>query len=660
MSMLSSDIARWKSGAISSLVTLPVSTSMITRVIIATIGIARERVLPRAKHRVAAVDRRLDEVHVADLPLVLLLRRDLLAVRRPRQRRARARRPAGVARRVAEVLRAVGRELALLAGGDVAHPEIPVADEDGLRAVRRHRRRRRAGQPGDVGPARLRDRDAAAPAAAAATAAAAPAASARAARRLRAGAPAGGVATTSRVFFTGSMTTFSVPVDVVRTYQKRPSGSQFASTVPPTTSPLRAGASIFDRAVVVGGRDHAPALREGDGRADQGEDENAGDRAGHEALLDGSDCGWEGLERQIAPNPSQCEYPKGAQSCSGRRTSSGWRALLRTPAFFVTSVGTLALAIGAVAGMFNVVNTVLLRPLPFPDADRLVVLAGTAPGSDLPERFGLGFDFYFHYKEHSKLIDGIFAFGGGTSTLRTDDRVERIPMAWPTNDMYATLGVRPQLGRLPVPEDGDRVVVISDRLWSHLVRPRSVGDRQVVTSCRARCARSSASCRRSSASRPTTRCSGSRATRALSAGSAGQLGVPLVARMKPGVTREQLAAELTQLSKELPARFGGPPAYARFIGQHQRRRRPAARPPRRSDVRDVAVGAARRGGGRAADRVRQRRQPVPGARRGAPARPGRAPRHRRLARRSSSRLQMAEAFLVALPAGVLAVAAQRR
>src|SRR5262245_52038253 len=58
------------------------------------------------------------------------------------------------------------------------------------------------------------------------------------------GAAAGGVATTSRVFFTGSTTTFSVPAEVVRTYQNRPSASQFASTVPPTTRPLTPGASI--------------------------------------------------------------------------------------------------------------------------------------------------------------------------------------------------------------------------------------------------------------------------------------------------------------------------------------------------------------------------------------------------------------------------------
>src|SRR5687768_5265969 len=124
-----------------------------------------------------------------------------------------------------------------------------------------------------------------------------------------------------------------------------------------------------------------------------------------------------------------------------------WRALLRTPGFLVTAVGTLALAMGAVTGMFSVVNAVILEPLPFPDSDRLVVLSGTAPGSDLPERFGPGTEFYLHYKERSRLLDGVFVFASGTSTLRAEDRVERIPMAFPTNEMYATLRVRPQRGR---------------------------------------------------------------------------------------------------------------------------------------------------------------------------------------------------------------------
>lgn len=117
-----------------------------------------------------------------------------------------------------------------------------------------------------------------------------------------------------------------------------------------------------------------------------------------------------------------------------------WRSLRRTPGFLAATVGTLALAIGAAVGMFGVVSAVLLKPLPFPNPDRLVAVSGTAPGSDLPERFGLGVDFYYQYKERSQLIDGIFVFAGGTSTFRTDDRVERVAMGFPSQDMWATLG----------------------------------------------------------------------------------------------------------------------------------------------------------------------------------------------------------------------------
>lgn len=245
----------------------------------------------------------------------------------------------------------------------------------------------------------------------------------------------------------------------------------------------------------------------------------------------------------------------------------GWRALVRTPVFLVTSVVTLALAIGAVVGMFSVVNTVLLRPLPFPDADRLVAISGTAPGSDLPERFGLGPEFYLHYKERSQLLDGTFLFGGGTSTLRVEQRVERIPMAFPTNDIYATLAVRPQVGRLPVSGDGDRVVVISDRLWTTWFGrdPAVVGKSYFVAG----------EMRQVIGVMPPEFIFPSEDTLLWVAAEVrpaeirpGQLGAPVVARMKPGVTREQLGVELTRLSKELPARFGGSPNYARIIEQH--------------------------------------------------------------------------------------------
>ena len=245
-----------------------------------------------------------------------------------------------------------------------------------------------------------------------------------------------------------------------------------------------------------------------------------------------------------------------------------WRALRGNPGFLVTSVETLALAIGAAAGMFGVVNSVMLRPLPFPESDRLVAIAGTAPGSDLPDRFGPGIEFYLHYKERSKWLDGIVFFGAGTSTFRTESRVERIPMGFPSDDMYTMLGVRPQLGRLPVPEDADRVAVISDQLWSNWFgRDPSVigrsyfvsdGMRQIIGVMPADFRFPSdetllwvSNPIRLDQIRP------------------GNFGLPVVARMKRGVTREQLASELTWLSKELPERFGGSPRYARIIERHQ-------------------------------------------------------------------------------------------
>lgn len=245
-----------------------------------------------------------------------------------------------------------------------------------------------------------------------------------------------------------------------------------------------------------------------------------------------------------------------------------FRALRRAPAFFATAVATLALAIGAVAGMFNVVYAVLLRPLPFSAPDRLVVLSGTAPGSDLPERFGLGLDFYFQYREQSKLIDGIFIFDQGTSTFRTADRVERISMAWPTPSIYATLGVAPQHGRLPTPQDGERVVLISDRLWQTWFNrdPSVLGKKFFVSGMD----REVIGILPPDMSFPTDdTLLWVNTERRVEQVQPDNLGAPVIARLKPGVSREQLAAELTQISKSLPARFGGPAGYAKFAEQHR-------------------------------------------------------------------------------------------
>jgi putative ABC transport system permease protein len=251
-----------------------------------------------------------------------------------------------------------------------------------------------------------------------------------------------------------------------------------------------------------------------------------------------------------------------------RDLKHAWRALLRTPGFLIAAVATLALAMGATAGMFNVVNNVLLRPLPYPNADRLVALRGTAPGSDLPEQFGLGAEFYFHYKEHSQLLEGLFGFSGGTSTLRTDDRVERLPMGWLMTDAWATLGVQPQMGRLPRAEDADDVILLSDRLWSTWFGrdPNILGKWYFVSD----------SMKQVIGVMPPEFRFPSDETMlwvgwepAIAGVQPGSLGMPIMARLKPGVTHSQLAGELTRISKGLTDRFGGSPGYARIIEQHR-------------------------------------------------------------------------------------------
>ncbi len=244
------------------------------------------------------------------------------------------------------------------------------------------------------------------------------------------------------------------------------------------------------------------------------------------------------------------------------------RALRRTPGFTVTAVATLALAIGAVAGMFSVVDAVLLNPLPYAAPDRLVDIAGTAPGSDMPEDFAVGEEFYLQYRDQSHQLEDISTYNSFTSTLRVGDRVERIRMSAPTNSLYSTLGARPILGRLPLAEDEDKVVVISSALW----RSWFGGDSSVVGK----------SFSIAGQSRMVIGIMGPEfrfptdGTLLWIAGEilpteveVGEFDTPLVGRMAPGATTETVANELTTLARRLPERFGGPASYARLIGQHR-------------------------------------------------------------------------------------------
>lgn len=244
------------------------------------------------------------------------------------------------------------------------------------------------------------------------------------------------------------------------------------------------------------------------------------------------------------------------------------RSLLRSPGFTFVTVLTLALAIGANAGMFSVVNRVLINPLPYANVDRIVHIGASAPGSDFPAEFGVSAEFYIHYKDQSRLLEDVSTYNSFTSTFRTSDRVERIRMSQPTNSMYSVLGAKPMLGRLPVATDEERAVVMSYAMWQSWFGkdPSVIGKTFEVSGARRtiigimppefRFPEDGTQLWMSSDIRP-------------DGITPGRFGAKLMARMKPGTTPEALATELTALSKGLPARFGGTPNYARLMTQHR-------------------------------------------------------------------------------------------
>ena len=261
------------------------------------------------------------------------------------------------------------------------------------------------------------------------------------------------------------------------------------------------------------------------------------------------------------------------------------RRLKGAPGFTITIVGMLGLAIGAMAGLFCVVNTVVLKPLPFTDPDRLVYIAATAPGSELPGEFGVAPEFFLQYHEQSKLLEDVALYYSGTSTLRTKDRVERIRMGFPTNSLYSTLGVQPILGRLPVAQDDTLAVVLSDSLWnSWFGRDPSVIGRTINASGKDRTI--------VGVMGPEFRFPTDDTMLWIPSTvydhdieKPGEFDGNMVARLAPGATMEGVSRELTALARRLPERFGGSPSYARTIEKHQAVVRP---------LEDQLLGAASR------------------------------------------------------------------
>src|SRR5262245_1138548 len=123
------------------------------------------------------------------------------------------------------------------------------------------------------------------------------------------------------------------------------------------------------------------------------------------------------------------------------------RRLLQLPVFTGVAVLTLALGIGANAAIFSVVDGVLLKPLPYPHADRLVVLDHSAAGLDL-KRAGIAPFLYFTYREQGRLFEDVGMWQDDSLSVTGVGEPEQVAAIDVTDGLLPLLGAKPALGRV--------------------------------------------------------------------------------------------------------------------------------------------------------------------------------------------------------------------
>ena len=148
-----------------------------------------------------------------------------------------------------------------------------------------------------------------------------------------------------------------------------------------------------------------------------------------------------------------------------------WRALLRTPAFTLTAVFTLVIGVGATVAIFSVVNRVLLQPLPYGDAERLVGAWHNMPPLSL-KHVEQSAATYFSYQRHARTIEGIGVYQEGSANVADASGTgepQRVGAGWISHTLIPVLQVPPLLGRSFIPEEdrnnGPDVVMISEGTW---------------------------------------------------------------------------------------------------------------------------------------------------------------------------------------------------
>lgn len=324
-------------------------------------------------------------------------------------------------------------------------------------------------------------------------------------------------------------------------------------------------------------------------------------RATAATLVSGVDMGWalfrQRLWRSRARRRRQEPYYSPIGGTGTRREDmasviEGWvrdlrqaaRSLSRAKGFTGVTIVTLALAIGANASIFSVVDAVLLQPLPFADSDRLVFVGGTAPGTDLPDDLGVPDELYVEYAEVVSTLEDLALYTTGSSTSRAEGRIEQLFLTGATPSFFSTLGVQPVVGRLFNEQDDDNVVVLSHWLWQDWFG----GDPDVVgrSYLFAQATRTVIGVLPPEFRFPDERTSFWIPLIVRPAEvQPGGFGANMVARLAPDAEPDGLLAQMQPLPRQVQERLGGPASYVRAMEQY----RPVVMPLREHLVGNVST-----------------------------------------------------------------------
>jgi predicted permease len=146
----------------------------------------------------------------------------------------------------------------------------------------------------------------------------------------------------------------------------------------------------------------------------------------------------------------------------------GCRLLRKSPGFTVIAVLTLALGIGANSAIFSVVNAILLRPLPYPNPERLVRIWESSLKEDDPRNVVSPGNF-IAWRDRSQSFEVMAAMSGGDTNIDIDGRPLALPALTVSPEFFSVLGIPPLFGTTFVPEDGlpgrENEIVLSYQLW---------------------------------------------------------------------------------------------------------------------------------------------------------------------------------------------------